>query len=100
MDCTSKHLRFSAVLFFTALLGSGRLTAQVTGTITGRVLGSVDLLELRRTILANTPSDYSGFNKYWKLEGPHEEAASNSSAGQRISSPMTTACSITEVDLG
>ena len=27
--------------------------------------GSVDMLELRRTILANLPSDYEGFNKYW-----------------------------------
>jgi len=35
----------------------------------GRVLyqkqGSVDILELRRTILAKLPSDYEGFNKYW-----------------------------------
>jgi thiol-disulfide isomerase/thioredoxin len=35
----------------------------------GRVLyqkqGSVDILELRRTIRANLPSDYEGFNKYW-----------------------------------
>lgn len=27
--------------------------------------GSVDILELRRTILANLPSDYEGFNRYW-----------------------------------
>jgi thiol-disulfide isomerase/thioredoxin len=27
--------------------------------------GSVDILELRRTILGNLPSDYAGFNKYW-----------------------------------
>jgi len=27
--------------------------------------GSVDILELRRTILASLPSDYDGFNKYW-----------------------------------
>jgi len=27
--------------------------------------GSVDMLELRRTILANLPSDYEGFNRYW-----------------------------------
>ena len=27
--------------------------------------GSVDILELRRTILANLPSDYYGFNQYW-----------------------------------
>jgi peroxiredoxin len=35
----------------------------------GRMLyqkqGSVDILELRRSILANLPSDYDGFNKYW-----------------------------------
>jgi peroxiredoxin len=35
----------------------------------GRILykkqGSVDILELRRTILANLPSDYEGFNRYW-----------------------------------
>ena len=35
----------------------------------GRVLyqkqGSLDMLELRRTILANLPSDYAGFNRYW-----------------------------------
>lgn len=35
----------------------------------GRVLykkqGSIDILELRRTILANLPSDYEGFNRYW-----------------------------------
>ncbi|HXT77462.1 MAG TPA: redoxin family protein [Candidatus Eisenbacteria bacterium] len=29
-------------------------------------LGSVDILELRRTILANLPSDYIGFNQYWQ----------------------------------
>lgn len=35
----------------------------------GRILyekqGSVDILELRRTILAKLPSDYEGFNRYW-----------------------------------
>jgi hypothetical protein len=35
----------------------------------GKVLyqqqGSVDMLALRRTILANLLSDYDGFNKYW-----------------------------------
>jgi peroxiredoxin len=35
----------------------------------GKVLyqkqGSVDMLKLRRTILANLPSDYEGFNRYW-----------------------------------
>ena len=29
-------------------------------------LGSVDILELRRTILANLASDYTGFNQYWQ----------------------------------
>jgi hypothetical protein len=28
-------------------------------------LGSVDVLELRRRILAAMPSDYIGFNNYW-----------------------------------
>jgi peroxiredoxin len=36
----------------------------------GKVLyqkqGDVDILELRRTILANLPSEYEGFNKYWE----------------------------------
>jgi peroxiredoxin len=27
--------------------------------------GSLDILELRRTILAHLPSDYEGFNRYW-----------------------------------
>jgi len=35
----------------------------------GKVLyqkqGSLDILELRRTILANLPSDYEGFDRYW-----------------------------------
>jgi peroxiredoxin len=31
-------------------------------------LGPVDILELRRAILANLPSDYIGFNKYWMNE--------------------------------
>ena len=37
----------------------------------GKVLyqkqGSVDILELRRTILASLPSDYEGFNQYWSV---------------------------------
>jgi len=36
------------------------------GKVLYRNLGSVDILELRRTILANLPSDYIGFNKYWQ----------------------------------
>jgi peroxiredoxin len=35
------------------------------GKILYKTQGSVDILELRRTILANLPSDYIGFNKYW-----------------------------------
>jgi peroxiredoxin len=35
------------------------------GKILYKKQGSVDILELRRTILANLPSDYQGFNRYW-----------------------------------
>jgi peroxiredoxin len=35
------------------------------GKVLYKNLGSVDILELRRTILANLPSDYIGFNRYW-----------------------------------
>ena len=43
---------------YTVLLAPG-------GKVLYKTVGSVDLLKLRRTILANMPSDYSGFNKYW-----------------------------------
>lgn len=36
------------------------------GKVLYRQLGSVDILQLRRTILANLPSDYAGFNRYWQ----------------------------------
>ena len=36
------------------------------GKVLYKKLGSVDVLELRRTILANLPSDYIGFNRYWQ----------------------------------
>jgi peroxiredoxin len=36
------------------------------GKVLYKQLGSVDLLELKRIILANLPSDYKGFNQYWK----------------------------------
>jgi len=39
------------------------------GKVLYKNLGSVDILELRRTILANLPSDYIGFNQYWQA-GP------------------------------
>ena len=35
------------------------------GTVLYQKIGSVDILELRRRILANLPSDYIGFNRYW-----------------------------------
>jgi hypothetical protein len=35
------------------------------GKVLYSTLGSVDLLELRRKILAALPSDYIGFNQYW-----------------------------------
>jgi peroxiredoxin len=44
---------------YTILLGAD-------GKVLYKKLGSVDILELRRTILANLPSDYAGFNEYWR----------------------------------
>lgn len=35
------------------------------GSVLYKTLGSVNLLEMRRKILAAMPSDYIGFNKYW-----------------------------------
>jgi thiol-disulfide isomerase/thioredoxin len=35
------------------------------GKILYEQLGSLDILQLRRTILAHLPSDYAGFNQYW-----------------------------------
>jgi peroxiredoxin len=42
------------------------------GKVLYKRLGSLDILELRRTILANLPSDYIGFNRYWQ-EGLSQE---------------------------
>jgi peroxiredoxin len=36
------------------------------GKVLYKSLGTVDILTLRRTILANLPSDYAGFNQYWQ----------------------------------
>jgi peroxiredoxin len=36
------------------------------GKVLYKQLGSADMLELKRIILANLPSDYKGFNEYWK----------------------------------
>src|ERR1700693_2879201 len=44
------------------------------GKILYKKLGSVDILELRRTILANLPSDYIGFNQYLQAGFCPEEA--------------------------
>ena len=45
------------------------------GKVLYKNLGSVDILELRRTILANLPSDYSGFNQYWQTGLAQKEPA-------------------------
>jgi peroxiredoxin len=47
------------------------------GKVLYKNLGSVDILELRRTILANLPSDYIGFNEYWQT-GSSETGSLNS----------------------
>jgi len=46
---------------YTVLLGAD-------GSVLYKTLGSVNLLEMRRKILAAMPSDYIGFNKYWASE--------------------------------
>jgi hypothetical protein len=51
-----------------------------SGKVLYKKLGSVDILELRRTILANLPSDYIGFNQYWKTDS--EKEALGKSGGQ------------------
>jgi hypothetical protein len=38
------------------------------GKVLYKRLGTVDILELRRAVLANLPSDYIGFNRYWQAE--------------------------------
>jgi peroxiredoxin len=50
-----------------------------SGKILYKSLGTVDILELRRTILANLPSDYIGFNQYWQA-GLSQKPAANSGA--------------------
>lgn len=47
------------------------------GKVLYKRIGSVDMLELRRTILAYLPSDYIGFNKYWE-EGLAKHAENKS----------------------
>jgi len=48
------------------------------GKVLYKRIGSIDILELRRTILANLPSDYIGFNRYWQT-GSSQAAGSNGS---------------------
>jgi peroxiredoxin len=62
-DTASHQMAFdpkwdSAVPYTVLLSGDGKVLY--------KKLGPVDLLELRRTILANLPSDYIGFNRYWQ----------------------------------
>ena len=47
------------------------------GKVLYKRIGSIDILELRRTILANMPSDYIGFNRYWQTGSG--QAANNTS---------------------
>ena len=49
------------------------------GKILYRNLGTVDILELRRTSLANMPSDYIGFNQYWQSRSIQKETGKGSS---------------------
>jgi peroxiredoxin len=50
--------KWQSAVPYTVLLGAD-------GEVLYSTLGSVDVLELRRKILAAMPSDYIGFNKYW-----------------------------------
>jgi len=50
--------KWQSAVPYTVLLGAD-------GKVLYSALGSVDVLELRRKILAAMPSDYIGFNKYW-----------------------------------
>jgi peroxiredoxin len=50
--------KWQSAVPYTVLLGPN-------GKVLYSTMGSVDILELRRKILAAMPSDYIGFNKYW-----------------------------------
>ena len=50
--------KWQSAVPYTVLLGPN-------GKVLFTSLGSVDILQLRRKILAAVPSDYIGFNKYW-----------------------------------
>jgi peroxiredoxin len=47
------------------------------GKVLYKRIGSVDMLELRRTILAYLPSDYIGFNEYWQAALAQPETKSS-----------------------
>jgi thiol-disulfide isomerase/thioredoxin len=51
--------KWDSAVPYTVLLGPD-------GRVIWKTMGSANMLELRRTILANLPSDYIGFNKYWQ----------------------------------
>jgi len=51
--------KWQSAVPYTVLLGPN-------GIVLYSSLGSVDILELRRKLLAVMPSDYIGFNKYWQ----------------------------------
>jgi peroxiredoxin len=53
--------KWQSAVPYTVLLGPN-------GTVLYSSLGSVDILDLRRKILAAMPSDYIGFNRYWSGE--------------------------------
>jgi peroxiredoxin len=53
--------KWESAVPYTVLLAPG-------GKVLYEKQGSVDILELRRKILANADSDYIGFNKYWSGE--------------------------------
>jgi peroxiredoxin len=50
--------KWESAVPYTILLGPD-------GKVLYKNLGSVDILDLRREILAAMPSDYAGFNRYW-----------------------------------
>jgi len=53
--------KWESAVPYTVLLAPG-------GKVLYETQGAVDILELRRKILANADSDYIGFNKYWSGE--------------------------------
>jgi peroxiredoxin len=74
MHATSRNLLFDSTdtaalqaAFDPAWESAVPYTALISpeGKVLYKKQGSVDILELRRAILANLPSDYEGFNRYW-----------------------------------